>query len=62
MSLSNKTVVVTGFEPYGGRRINPAAEVAKAVDGSTIDGYAVIGAILVTPDPAPVPGRGATAR
>ncbi len=46
MSLSNKTVVVTGFEPYGGRRINPAAEVAKAVDGSTIDGYAVIGAIL----------------
>ncbi len=46
MSLSNKTVVVSGFEPYGGRRINPAAEVAKAVDGSTIDGYAVIGAIL----------------
>src|SRR5258707_4670402 len=46
MILPSKTIVVTGFEPYGGRRINPAAEVAKAVDGSTIDGYAVIGAIL----------------
>jgi pyroglutamyl-peptidase len=45
MSL-NTTVVLTGFEPYGGRRINPAAEVAKALDGSTIDGFAVIGAIL----------------
>src|SRR5260221_13524039 len=46
MTLANKCIVITGFEPYGGRRVNPAAEVAKAVDGSTIDGYAVIGAIL----------------
>jgi pyroglutamyl-peptidase len=45
MSL-NKTIVLTGFEPYGGRRINPAAEVAKALDGAAIDGFAVIGAIL----------------
>src|SRR5713101_4505266 len=46
MALPCKTVVVTGFEPYGGRRVNPAAEVAKALDGSVVDGYAVIGRIL----------------
>jgi pyroglutamyl-peptidase len=44
--LPAKTILVTGFEPYGGRRINPAAEVAKALDGATIDGFALIGAIL----------------
>lgn len=45
MSLSN-TIVLTSFEPYGGRSINPAAEVAKTLDGSSVDGFAVIGAIL----------------
>jgi pyroglutamyl-peptidase len=46
MTLPSKTIVVTGFEPYGGRRVNPAAEVAKALDGSTVDEFAVVGAIL----------------
>jgi pyroglutamyl-peptidase len=46
MTSPSRTIVVTGFEPYGGRRINPAAEVARALDGSTVDGFAVIGAIL----------------
>src|SRR6266404_5774761 len=46
MTLPSKSIVVTGFEPYGGRRINPAAEVAKALDAQSIDGFAVIGAIL----------------
>jgi pyroglutamyl-peptidase len=46
MTLPNKSIVVTGFEPYGGRRISPAAEVAKALDGEAIDGFAVVGAIL----------------
>ena len=46
MGSTNKTIVLTGFEPYGGRRVNPAAEVAKALDGSAVDGFAVIGAIL----------------
>jgi pyroglutamyl-peptidase len=46
VTLPDKTIVVTGFEPYGGRQVNPAAEVAKALDGATIDGFAVIGAIL----------------
>jgi pyroglutamyl-peptidase len=46
MSTTNKTILVTGFEPYGGRRINPAAEVAKALDGSSVEDFGVIGAIL----------------
>ena len=40
MTLPSKSIVVTGFEPYGGRRINPAAEVAKALDAQSIDGFA----------------------
>jgi len=46
MTLPDKSIVVTGFEPYGGRRINPAAEVAKALDGEQIEGFPVVGAIL----------------
>src|SRR5437763_7319903 len=46
MTRSRQTILVTGFEPYGGRRINPAAEVARALDGTVVDGFAVIGAIL----------------
>jgi pyroglutamyl-peptidase len=39
-------VLVTGFEPYGGRGRNPAAEIAGALDGSTIAGHTVIGRTL----------------
>jgi pyroglutamyl-peptidase len=46
MTPARQTILVTGFEPYGGRRINPAAEVARALDGTVVDGFAVIGAIL----------------
>jgi pyroglutamyl-peptidase len=56
MTSSSKTIVVTGFEPYGGRRINPAAEVAKALDGSTVDEFAIVGTIL------PVSQRGLSER
>jgi len=56
MILPDKTIVVTGFEPYGGRRINPAAEIAKALDGSTVNAFAVVGAIL------PVSQRGLSER
>ena len=35
--------LVTGFEPYGGRGINPAHEIMRALDGKTIDGTTVIG-------------------
>jgi pyroglutamyl-peptidase len=36
-------VLLTGFEPYGGRGLNPSAEVAKRLDGETLGGAAVAG-------------------
>jgi pyroglutamyl-peptidase len=36
-------VVVTGFEPYGGRGSNPAYDTMRALDGRTIGGAAVVG-------------------
>jgi pyroglutamyl-peptidase len=41
-----RPVLITGFEPYGGRGRNPAAEIAKAVDGRTIEGRLVVGKTL----------------
>ena len=41
-----QVVLVTGFEPYGGRGINPAAEVAKRMNGLAVDGGVVVGQTL----------------
>lgn len=41
-----KTVLITGFEPFGGEKINPAWEVAKALDGQVIAGANVIAQCL----------------
>ena len=41
-----RPVLVTGFEPYGGRGRNPAAEIAKALDGRMIAGHQVVGRTL----------------
>jgi pyroglutamyl-peptidase len=41
-----KTVLVTGFEPFGGEGRNPSQEIARALDGRTIAGRRVIGATL----------------
>lgn len=38
--------LVTGFEPYGGRSVNPSADVARALDGAGIAGHAVVGRVL----------------
>jgi pyroglutamyl-peptidase len=35
--------LITGFEPYGGRSLNPSAQLADALDGAHIDGLAVVG-------------------
>jgi len=43
---TGEAVLVTGFVPYGGRGRNPAAEIAKALDGTTVEGYPVIGRSL----------------
>ena len=41
-----KTVLITGFEPFGGERINPSQEIARALDGRVIAGRPVVGAVL----------------
>jgi pyroglutamyl-peptidase len=46
--------LVTGFEPYGGRGINPAAEIARALHGTRVGPLHVTGACLpVSLDEAP---------
>src|SRR5580704_776846 len=34
-------IVVTGFAPFGGERINPSWEVARSLDGDVIEGLQV---------------------
>jgi pyroglutamyl-peptidase len=42
----DRMVLITGFEPYGGRGRNPAAEIAKALEGQRIEGHPVVGRTL----------------
>ena len=39
-------VLLTGFAGYGGRSLNPAEEVAKALAGTTVAGEAVKSRLL----------------
>src|SRR6516225_11486415 len=41
-----RPALVTGFMPYGGRGVNPAAEIARAVEGKTIAGAPVVSRLL----------------
>jgi pyroglutamyl-peptidase len=41
-----KTVLVAGFEPFGGERVNPSALAAQALDGRCIAGRRVVGKVL----------------
>jgi pyroglutamyl-peptidase len=41
-----KTVVLTGFEPFGGDRFNPSGEIARQLDGAIIAAHKVTGAVL----------------
>src|SRR2546430_16361557 len=38
--------LLTGFEPYGGRGVNPATEVVTRLDGAEIEGVRVAGRVL----------------
>jgi pyroglutamyl-peptidase len=40
------TFLVTGFQPYGGRGINPAHDAMRAVDGKTIGNQRIVGRSL----------------
>lgn len=39
-------ILLAGFEPYAGRGLNPASEVVRALDGTSIGGHAVTGRFL----------------
>ena len=41
-----RPALVTGYMPYGGRGVNPAAEIARAVEGKTIAGAPVVSRLL----------------
>jgi pyroglutamyl-peptidase len=41
-----KNVLVTGFEPFGGDRVNPSALAAQTLDGRLVAGRRVMGAVL----------------
>src|SRR5579859_7469405 len=43
---THPSVLVAGFEPYGGRGINPAQEIATALDGKEIAGRRIVGRTL----------------
>jgi len=41
--MARTRALITGFEPYGGRGLNPAAEVANRLDGEVLGGVDVVG-------------------
>jgi pyroglutamyl-peptidase len=41
-----KTVLLTGFEPFGGETLNPSQEIARHWHGRVIGGHRVAGALL----------------
>ena len=46
MGAQTNTILLIGFEPFGGERINPSQEIVRALDGEIITGHRVVGAIL----------------
>jgi pyroglutamyl-peptidase len=41
-----RVALVTGFEPFGGYAINPSAEIARALDGTTVADTRIVGRVL----------------
>jgi len=39
-------ILVTGFEPFGGDRLNPSREVARQLDGRRVAGHVIVGRCL----------------
>ena len=40
------TLLCTGYEPFGDHETNPSAQVAREIDGTTVAGHEVVGAVL----------------
>lgn len=39
-------ILITGFEPFGGDRLNPSREVARELDGRGVAGHTIVGRCL----------------
>jgi len=37
-----KTLLITGFEPFGGKKVNPALEAVKRLDGHQLNGAKIV--------------------
>lgn len=44
--MSEPVVLVAGFEPFAGESVNPSAEIARSLDGESIAGHRLVGAVL----------------
>ncbi|MFX1368807.1 MAG: hypothetical protein ACFFAY_09435 [Promethearchaeota archaeon] len=40
------SILVTGFEPFDGYSINPSAELARKLNGRTVNGFKIVGEVL----------------
>ncbi|MDB5943770.1 MAG: pcp [Ramlibacter sp.] len=43
-----RTVLVTGFDPFGGASVNPSWQAVRQLDGTSIEGHRVVAAELPT--------------
>ncbi|MEO7917554.1 MAG: pyroglutamyl-peptidase I [Dokdonella sp.] len=41
-----RTVLLTGFEPFGGEHVNPSQQIVSALDGEHIHGYRIVSRVL----------------
>ncbi|MBN8728819.1 MAG: pyroglutamyl-peptidase I [Xanthomonadales bacterium] len=39
-------ILLTGFEPFGGERVNPSQEIVRVLDGEVVAGHRIVGAVL----------------
>ena len=39
-------MLVTGFEPFGNYSVNPSGEIAKALNGTMVDGVVIVGIVV----------------
>ena len=45
---AHSTVLVTGFDPFGGQTVNPSWLAVQALHGSTIAGHRIVGVQIPT--------------
>ena len=41
-----KTILLTGFEPFGGDALNPSQEIVRVLDGEIVGAHRIVGAVL----------------